>query len=66
MKKNNPRVFIGSSREALKYVYDVQKALNYVAEVTPSSAGVFQPLRYPMEDLEAQLDMVKIFHLPGV
>ncbi|WP_019240594.1 MULTISPECIES: nucleotide-binding protein [Bacillus] len=56
MKKNNPRVFIGSSREALKYVYAVQKALNYVAEVTPWSAGVFQPLRYPMEDLEAQLD----------
>ncbi len=55
MKQNKPRVFIGSSREAIEYVNAVQESLTYVAEVTPWTAA-FNPLKYTMEDLEKQLD----------
>jgi len=56
MQQNKPRVFIGSSREAIEYVDAVHEALNYVAEVTPWTAGTFNPMNYTMEDLETQLD----------
>ncbi|EHL79187.1 nucleotide-binding protein [Bacillus smithii] len=56
MAQNKPRVFIGSARESIDYVNAVHEALSYVAEVTPWSAGAFNPLNYTMEDLEAQLD----------
>ncbi|KQN97001.1 TIR domain-containing protein [Paenibacillus sp. Leaf72] len=51
-----PRVFIGSARESIHYVNEIHMQLSYIAEVTPWSAGAFQANRYPMEDLEAQVD----------
>ncbi len=57
MEQNKPKVFIGSSREATSYVDAVHEALQTVAEVTPWSAGAFNPLNYNMEDLETQLDL---------
>ncbi|MDN4608192.1 TIR domain-containing protein [Sporosarcina highlanderae] len=56
MKQNKPKVFIGSSREAIPYATAVHEDLRYVAEVTPWFAGTFNPLKYTMEDLETQLD----------
>ncbi|WP_427125070.1 TIR domain-containing protein (plasmid) [Priestia megaterium] len=56
MEQNKPRVFIGSSREAIEFVNAVHESLHRVAEVTPWSAGTFNALNYTMEDLEAQLD----------
>lgn len=55
MESTKPRVFIGSSREAMDYVNAVQKALEYHAEVSPWYAGVFTPGNYTIEDLEKQL-----------
>ncbi|GGD87086.1 nucleotide-binding protein [Paenibacillus nasutitermitis] len=51
-----PKVFIGSSREAIAYVEAIHERLSYTAEVTPWHAGVFQGNDYPMEALERQLD----------
>lgn len=53
---SKPRIFIGSSRESIDLVDALHAQLSYTAEVTPWSAGVFQANRYPMEDLEAQVD----------
>lgn len=51
-----PKVFIGSSREAIQYVDAIHDRLSYVAEITPWHAGVFRGNDYPMEALERQLD----------
>jgi hypothetical protein len=56
MGEIKPRVFIGSSREAINYVNAVQKALQYHAEINPWYAGVFIPGNYTMDDLEKQLN----------
>lgn len=57
MRKNKPKVFIGSSREAMDYVNAVQRALEYHADVNPWYAGVFTPGNYTVEDLEKQLTL---------
>ncbi|GGE61419.1 TIR domain-containing protein [Priestia taiwanensis] len=57
MNKQKPKVFIGSSREAMNYVNAVQKSLQYYAEVNPWYAGVFTPGNYTMDDLERQLEI---------
>ncbi|USB33973.1 nucleotide-binding protein [Paenibacillus sp. YPG26] len=63
---SRPSVFIGSSKEAIPIVNAVQEELEHYALVTPWHRGVFQPGRYTMEDLEAQLHesdfAVFIFH----
>ncbi|TDF96662.1 TIR domain-containing protein [Paenibacillus piri] len=51
-----PRLFIGSARESIALVSAIQQQLSYYAEVTPWSAGAFRANRYPMEDLEEQLE----------
>ncbi|SIT72871.1 TIR domain-containing protein [Edaphobacillus lindanitolerans] len=56
MENRMPRVFIGSSREAQVYVDAIHEQLNYVAEVTPWTAGVFGANRYTLEDLDQQLN----------
>lgn len=56
MTQIKPKVFIGSARESLSYVNAIHEQLSYIAEVTPWSAGVFQPLEYTMESLERQLN----------
>jgi len=55
MEQKKPRVFIGSSREAIPYVNAVHNELSRVAEVTPWTTA-FNPMKYTMEDLESQLD----------
>jgi hypothetical protein len=57
MAERKPKVFIGSSREAMNYVNAVQKSLQYYAEVNPWYAGVFSPGNYTMDDLERQLEV---------
>lgn len=56
MEHNKPRVFIGSSKEAIEYVDAVHEQLSEHAEVTPWSAGVFKTMDYPAESLEEQLE----------
>lgn len=55
MDTKKPKLFIGSSTEALDYVHAVHELLTSYAEVTPWSAGSFQAMDYPMESLEQQL-----------
>ena len=56
MEIKKPKLFIGSSAEALDYVQAVHELLSRHAEVTPWSAGSFLAMDYPMESLEQQLD----------
>lgn len=56
MDHRKPRVFIGSSREAQRYVDAIHDQLSYVAEVTPWTAGVFGASRYTLEELDEQLN----------
>jgi predicted nucleotide-binding protein len=51
-----PRVFIGCSREAIKYARAVMAQLEYQAEVSPWFAGTFGANHYTMEALEKELD----------
>lgn len=53
---SKPKLFIGSSREAIKEATAVHRALARVAEVTPWHAGAFKANDYTMEALERQLD----------
>ncbi|MEF2248186.1 TIR domain-containing protein [Paenibacillus sp. IITD108] len=50
-----PRVFIGSSREAIDFARAVGTALEYVAEVNPWYAAAFNGNDYTMEALEREL-----------
>lgn len=50
-----PKLFIGSSRETIKYVNAIHRALHYYAEVTPWHAGTFKANDYTIEGLERQL-----------
>ncbi|MGG0738907.1 TIR domain-containing protein [Niallia taxi] len=52
--ERKPRVFIGSSAEAIPYVKAVHKELKHVSEVTPWTTA-FKGMKYPKEDLERQL-----------
>src|SRR5947209_1990951 len=59
MEKNamsaKPRLFIGSSTEALRIAYAVQWELDYDAEVTIWSQGLFTPSRSTLDNLIANL-----------
>lgn len=57
MKQSKPKVFIGSSREAMEYVGAVHESLSYHAEVTPWTSGTFKAMEYTMDNLEDQLDI---------
>ncbi|MVO98421.1 TIR domain-containing protein [Paenibacillus lutrae] len=50
-----PKVFIGSSREAIPIAEGVLENLAPVAQVNPWFAGTFNPGRYTMEDLDKQV-----------
>ncbi|WP_281882862.1 nucleotide-binding protein [Paenibacillus sp. YYML68] len=50
-----PKLFIGSSREAIKLVNALHRLLGYYAEVTPWHAGVFEANNSAMDDLETCL-----------
>ena len=46
-----PRIFIGSSVESLEIAEAILYNLEYVAEVTPWSAGIFSPSRTALDSL---------------
>lgn len=50
-----PKVFIGSSREAMNYANAVCSQLEYTCQVSPWYAGVFKANDYTMEALEREL-----------
>lgn len=50
-----PNLFIGSSREAIKYARAVHEQLKRTAQVTPWYGGTFGANMYTMEALERQL-----------
>lgn len=70
MGERKPRVFIGSSREALPITRAIHKNLKRKAEVTPWDKGVFTPSNYPLEDLEKLLDnqdfAIFVFHTDDI
>ncbi|RTE08573.1 TIR domain-containing protein [Paenibacillus whitsoniae] len=51
-----PRVFIGSSREAIKYARAVAEQLEVAAHVNPWYAGTFGANDYTMDALDRELD----------
>ncbi len=53
--ERKPRVFIGSSAEAIRYVEAVFEGLKRDTEVT-MWMNAFEELEYTMDDLEKQLD----------
>ncbi|MEK3733834.1 MULTISPECIES: TIR domain-containing protein [Paenibacillus] len=50
-----PNLFIGSSREAIKYARAIHEQIKRAAQVTPWYGGTFGPNMYTMEALEKQL-----------
>ncbi|AWB46041.1 nucleotide-binding protein [Paenibacillus sp. CAA11] len=51
-----PKLFIGSSREAIKYARGVHEQLKWEAQITPWYANAFHANEYTMEALERNLD----------
>ncbi|WP_217559941.1 TIR domain-containing protein [Paenibacillus sp. GbtcB18] len=54
-QQRKPKVFIGSSREAIPIAEGVLENLSPAAQVNPWFAGAFNPGRYTMEDLDKQV-----------
>lgn len=55
--ERKPRVFIGSSREAIPYAAAVAEVFEKnKVEVNPWYAGAFEPNDYTMEALDRELD----------
>ncbi|MEK4849809.1 TIR domain-containing protein [Paenibacillus sp. FSL H7-0756] len=52
-----PRLFIGSSRESIRYARAIHEQLKRTAEVHPWYAAAFRPNEYTMEALERNLDI---------
>jgi predicted nucleotide-binding protein len=55
-KLRRPKAFIGSSTEALGIAYALQENLESDAEITVWTQGIFEPSKYPLESLLAELD----------
>lgn len=51
-----PKLFIGSSRESIRYARAIHEQLKWDAEVHPWYASAFRANEYTMEALERQLD----------
>lgn len=51
-----PRLFIGSSTEALNVAYAIQENLDFDAEATVWSQAIFRPSRSTLQDLVGALD----------
>lgn len=54
-KKELPRVFIGSSTEALNVAYAFQTSIEFDAEPTVWTQGIFQPSSFSLKDLVTAL-----------
>lgn len=55
MSMPKPKLFIGSSRESIKYARAIHEQLKRTAQVTPWYGGTFGANMYTMEALEKQL-----------
>lgn len=56
MSNPKPNLFIGSSREAIKYARAIHEQIKRSAQVTPWYGGTFETNAYTMEALERQLE----------
>lgn len=56
MSISKPNLFIGSSREAIKYARAIHEQIKRTAQVTPWYGGTFGANSYTMEALERQLE----------
>ncbi|MGY2993785.1 TIR domain-containing protein [Mesorhizobium sp. URHB0026] len=54
---SKPKIFVGSSRENMGLARAIQEALDYDAEVVIWDQGTFGASEYPLESLEAELDL---------
>jgi len=57
-KTRKPRLFIGSSVESLRIAYGIQENLDYDAECTVWTQGIFRPTRQALDELVQTLATV--------